>query len=91
MQSNVKLYVDAGAVIRGSRRNADYVSPPMPAGARPLRALFVFNNVENAGLAGQGAVDMEGYPWLWHDFQPDTAMASRDRKRGWSTIRMVPA
>jgi hypothetical protein len=72
MQSNVKLYVDAGAVIRGSRRNADYVSPPMPAGARPLRALFVFNNVENAGLAGQGAVDMEGYPWLWHDFQPDT-------------------
>ena len=32
MQSNVKLYVDAGALIRGSRKNADYVSPPMPAG-----------------------------------------------------------
>jgi len=71
MQSNVRLYVDAGAVIKGSRRNADYVSPPVPAGARPLRALFVFNNVENAGLTGRGAVDMEGYPWLWHDFQPD--------------------
>jgi hypothetical protein len=72
MQSNVRLYLDAGAVIRGSRRNADYVSPPMPAGARPLRALFVFNNVANAGIAGRGAIDMEGYPWLWHDFQPDT-------------------
>jgi hypothetical protein len=72
MQSNVKLYVDAGALIRGSRRNADYFSPPMPAGARPLRAMVVFNNVENAGLEGRGTIDMEGYPWLWHDFQPDT-------------------
>lgn len=73
MQSNVKLYVDAGALIRGSRRSADYVSPPMPAGARPLRALVVFNNVDNAGLMGRGTIDMEGYPWLWHDFQPDTS------------------
>ena len=73
MQSNVKLYVDAGALIRGSRRSADYVSPPMPAGARPLSALIVFNHVENAGLMGRGAIDMEGYPWLWHDFQPDTS------------------
>jgi len=72
MQSNVKLYLDAGALIRGSRKSADYVSPPMPAGARPLRALVVFNNVENAGLMGRGAIDMEGYPWLWHDFQPDS-------------------
>jgi len=72
MQNNVRLYVDAGALIRGSRRNADYASPPMPSGSRPLRALVVFNNVENAGLMGRGAIDMEGYPWLWHDFQPDT-------------------
>ena len=72
MQSNVKLYVDAGALIRGSRKSADYISPPIPEGARPLRAMFVFNNVENAGLMGRGAIDMEGYPWLWHDFQPDT-------------------
>jgi polygalacturonase len=72
MQSNVRLYLEAGAMIRGSRRNADYVSPPMPAGARPLRAFFVFKDVENAGITGQGAIDMEGYPWLWHDFQPDT-------------------
>jgi len=66
LKSNVKLYVDAGAVIRGSSRNADY-------GGTPLRAMIVFDNVENAGLMGRGAIDMEGYPWLWHDFQPDTS------------------
>ena len=72
MQSNVRLYIAAGALIRGSRHSADYISPPSPPGSRPIRALVVFNNVENAGLIGRGAIDMQGYPWLWHDFQPDT-------------------
>lgn len=76
MKSNVKLYVDAGAVIRGSPRNADYISAPTPAGGWPLRALIVFDNCENAGLTGRGAIDMEGYPGLWHDFQPDTSDGS---------------
>jgi hypothetical protein len=73
MKSNVKLCVDAGAVIRGSSKNADYPPVPTPAGKRSLRAFFIFDNVENAGLMGRGTIDMEGYPWLWHDFQPDTA------------------
>jgi polygalacturonase len=67
------LYVDAGAVIRGSTRNADYAPVPTTASGRQLRALIVFNNVENAGLRGRGAIDMDGYPRLWHDFQPDTS------------------
>jgi hypothetical protein len=72
MKSNVRLYVDAGAVIRGSAKSADY-------GGKPLRAMIVFDSVENAGLTGRGAIDMEGYPWLWHDFQPDASdAAARD-------------
>ncbi|MDP2895350.1 MAG: glycosyl hydrolase family 28-related protein, partial [bacterium] len=73
MKSNVKLYVDAGALIRGSRKDADYTSAPTPAGGRQLRAFIIFNDVENAGLMGRGTIDMQGYPWLWHDFQPDTS------------------
>ena len=73
MKSNVKLCVDAGAVIRGSSRNADYSSAPTSPGGRSLRAFFIFDHVENAGLMGRGTIDMEGYPWLWHDFQPDTS------------------
>ena len=73
MKSNVKLYIDAGAVLRGSTKNADYPAPPANAGTRPMRALIVFNQVENAGLAGRGAIDMDGYPKLWHDFQPDAS------------------
>jgi len=72
MKSNVKLYVAAGAVLRGSTRSADYTSAT-PAGGRPMRALILFDNVENAGLMGRGAIDMDGYPRLWHDFQPDAS------------------
>ena len=77
MKSNVKLYVDAGALIKGTGKMADYTSAPVPPGAspsgRPLRAQIIFDNVENAGLMGRGAIDMQGYPKLWYDFAPDTA------------------
>jgi len=63
MKSNVRLYVDVDAVILGSTKAADYA---------PQRAFVVFNNCENASLAGRGSFDMQGYPDLWHDFQPDT-------------------
>ena len=83
MKSNVKLYIDAGALIRGTGKIADYTPAPAPPGApargRPLRAQVIFDNVENAGLAGRGAIDMEGYPKLWFDFAPDT---SDGRARG---------
>jgi hypothetical protein len=76
MKSNVQLYVDTGALILGSRRSVDYTGAPTPSGGRLLRAFFVFDHVENAGLMGRGTIDMQGYPWLWHDFQPDTSDGS---------------
>ena len=54
MKSNVKLYVDADALIKGTGKMVDYTSAPAPAGApaggRPLRAQVIFDHVENAGL-----------------------------------------
>ena len=74
MKSNVKFYVEAGAVIKGSTKVADYVLPAAAEGSsgRRQRALFVFENVQNASLMGRGTIDAQGYPWLWHDLQPDT-------------------
>ena len=77
MKSNVRLYVDADALIKGTGKMADYTSSPpapgAPPGGRQLRAQIIFDNVENAGLMGRGAIDMQGYPKLWYDFAPDTA------------------
>jgi hypothetical protein len=77
MKSNVKLYVDADALIKGTGKMVDYTSSPAPAGApaqaRPLRAQVIFDHIENAGLYGRGGIDMDGYPKLWYDFAPDTA------------------
>jgi hypothetical protein len=76
MKSNVKFYVDVDAVILGSTKAADY---------QPRRALVVFNNCENASLAGRGSIDGQGYPDLWHDFQPDTGDGAA-RERGGKVI-----
>jgi hypothetical protein len=73
MKSNVKFYVEAGAAIKGSTKNADYVLPAASGrgGGRRERALFFFENVENASIMGRGTIDAQGYPALWHDIQPD--------------------
>ncbi|MGD1084755.1 MAG: glycosyl hydrolase family 28-related protein [Verrucomicrobiota bacterium] len=63
MKSNVRFYVDVDAVILGSTNSADYA---------PRRAFVVFDSCTNASLAGRGSFDNQGYPYLWHDFQPDT-------------------
>ena len=75
MKSNVRFYVDVDAVILGSTKAADY----------PRRAFVVFNACTNASLSGRGTFDMDGYPYLWHDFQPDTG-DGKARERGGKVI-----
>ena len=86
MKSNVRLYIDAGALIKGTGKIADYTSAPAPPGAppgrRPLRAQVIFDNVENAGLMGRGAIDMDGYPKLWFDAVPDVSGGRARREDG---------
>ena len=63
MKSNVKFYVDVDAVILGSTNHLDYAQ---------RHAFVVFDACTNASLAGRGSFDGQGYPYLWHDVQPDT-------------------
>ena len=81
MKSNVTIYVDLGAVIRGSRKDADYNSG-ISSGRGRGKAFFIFDGIENAALKGPGTIDMQGYPWLWHDFQPDTSESNARDETG---------
>jgi polygalacturonase len=82
MKSNVKLYVALGAVLRGSRKAVDYTSAGASAGSRQSKAFIIFDKVQNAALMGPGTIDMQGYPWLWHDFQPDTSESNAREETG---------
>jgi polygalacturonase len=62
LKSNVTLYLEAGAVLLGSKNVSDYNPQPGPnssddAGQRH----FIFaRDAENVGLAGPGAIDGQG-------------------------------
>jgi polygalacturonase len=69
MKSGVTLYVEAGAVLRGSTNPADY--PVISNGSRwGNGALVFFDKVENAGLRGRGTIDANGYPDLYGRLEP---------------------
>jgi len=64
MKGNVTLYVEAGALIKGSADTADY--PPLASDSSGnMGCLFWFNDVTNARLMGRGTIDANGYPELY--------------------------
>ena len=55
MRDNVTLYLQAGAIIQGTKNEEDYIEFP---GVR--RHLILFNEVKNASIRGRGAIDAAG-------------------------------
>ena len=66
LQSNVCLYLEAGATLLGSKNLADYSPRPGPAlrGDTNQKHLIFARDAENVGLAGPGRIDGQG-PAFW--------------------------
>ncbi len=66
LQSNVCLYLEAGATLLGSKNLADYSPRPGPAlrGDANQKHLIFARDAENVGLAGPGRIDGQG-PAFW--------------------------
>lgn len=66
LQSNVTLYLEAGAILLGSKNIADYApqaGPPAGGDAGQNHLIFA-RDAENVGLAGPGRIDGQG-PAFW--------------------------
>ncbi|CAG7601152.1 hypothetical protein PAESOLCIP111_00460 [Paenibacillus solanacearum] len=57
MKSNVKLYLESGALIQGTGADADFTRVP---GTNSAYALIGFPDVSNAGILGRGVIDGAG-------------------------------
>ena len=66
LQSNVTLYLEAGATLLGSKNVSDYVlkSGPHRKGDANQKHLIFARDAENIGLAGPGRIDGQG-PAFW--------------------------
>ncbi len=66
LQSNVTLYLEAGATILGSTDISDYAPQPgpQPEADNNERHLIFARDAENVGLAGPGRIDGQG-PAFW--------------------------
>ncbi len=76
MKSGVTLYVEAGAVLRGSDDPKDY--PVISNGSHwGNGALVFFDRVENSALRGRGTIDANGYPRLYSQLDPKDGSRKR--------------
>ena len=66
LKSNVTLYLEAGAILLGSKNIADYSpqSGPAAGGDAGQNHLIFARDAENVGLAGPGRIDGQG-PAFW--------------------------
>ncbi len=81
LKSNVTLYLEAGAVLLGSKNLSDYTTQREPnSSADSGQRHFIFaRDTENVGLAGPGAIDGQGSSF-W--YPANRKPVSEDRK--WS-------
>lgn len=81
LKSNVTLYLEAGAVLLGSKNLTDYTTQRKPnSSADSGQRHFIFaRDTENVGLAGPGAIDGQGSSF-W--YPANRKPVSEDRK--WS-------
>jgi len=73
MKSNVTLYIDAGALLRGSTRSADYPPVPTTAGGRALRALILFDRDRECRFGGARRHRHGGLPGVMARLPTDTS------------------
>jgi polygalacturonase len=57
LQSNVQLYVETGAILKGSENLADYFEYTLPAFGKNYYGLIYADSIENASIAGNGIID----------------------------------
>jgi hypothetical protein len=62
VHSNVKLYLESGALIQGTSDKADYPYPIVTKDGNEIliSALLCFDTAQNAGLYGRGIIDGDG-------------------------------
>jgi polygalacturonase len=75
LRTNVNLYLESGATIKGSSKLTDYDSYTMPVYGQNYYGLLYTHNAENVSITGLGTI--EGNDSAFFDFQHAKTIGSR--------------
>jgi polygalacturonase len=75
LKTNVNLYLESGATIKGSSQLRDYLSYTMPEYGQNYYGMLYTHNAENVSITGFGAI--EGNDSAFFDFQHAKTISSR--------------